>query len=321
MVQNKDRKIKNLKISSVTPILSHGANKKEPEIRIPEFKSAMRFWWRALNWFNINNIDTRLKEELKKKEYSCDYLGYMKFIEGKIFGDSKNNASPISIKLKSFNNPQSNPYVYGITGFENVRLELTLIEKYPSILNQLPNWRLENYYELLEITSIIGAIGQRSRRGYGVFKIDNSNIYSNINNEFLRNKLNKLFGDIYKIGSSEYNEDDDIEIIKRNKKCRPPRRFPFVEEIFIGKEISFDTYKKSIKTAIWKNFDEKNEYKNTKRYACPVYISGCYGGTNKIIPIITVLYNTQIVKSNGKNDEKYDKYKKYVSNFVRECIK
>ncbi|WP_072726507.1 type III-B CRISPR module RAMP protein Cmr1 [Tepidibacter thalassicus] len=299
-----EKKIKNIKISSVTPMLSHGGDGKSPEIRIPEFKSAMRFWWRALSYFEV------------KEDDELDYFNKMRAMEGKIFGDAKKNASPISIRLKNIKNRNIKKYNYGIRGFEKVEFEMSLILKYPQVLSQIDYWNFNKYYSLLEIVSILGGVGQRIRRGYGVFRIDNSNIYLSINLNFLKNKINEIFGNIYKVAKSKYILEKNV--IARKKECKPNCGFSYVEEIFIGKEVSFNIYKENIERAIWKNFNKKNEYKNTKRYACPVYISACYKkDTNSVIPIITILYNTQIREDN----ENYYKYKRYVSNIIGECIK
>ena len=65
-------------------MLSHGISTDKAEIRIPEFKAAMRFWWRAVGEFK-SLIEMREKE-------------------GEIFGDSismKNgnyHASPFSMR-------------------------------------------------------------------------------------------------------------------------------------------------------------------------------------------------------------------------------
>ena len=319
VIENKAKKRKTLRILSVTPMLSHGANKRNPEIRIPEIKSAMRFWWRALSCFDKKNANENLK--LNEKKYSFNYLEYMKLMEGKIFGDSKNNASPISIKLDRINVAKKEEYKYNIHGgktvklhgFKNVNFEIVLSSTLPFILDELKGWNFENYNQLLEIISVIGGIGQRSRRAYGAFRINSSNIYSDVNELSITNKINELFPEVYGVKNSKYVED--IEVIARNDSKIPSYqlKFPYVEEIFIGKETIFEDYKRSIKIAIGKNFDDGNKYMiRGKRYACPVYISACYKeGTEKIVPIITVLHNTQI----------QDGYKKYVSNIVRECIK
>lgn len=326
-MENKAKKRKTLSILSVTPMLSHGANKRKPEIRIPEIKSAMRFWWRALNWFDKENTNESLKN-LNKQKDSFDYVEYMKLMEGKIFGDSKNNASPISVKLNRINVAKKEEYKYNIHGgktvklhgFKNVNFEIVLSSTLPFMLEELKGWNFENYNQLLEIISVIGGIGQRSRRAYGAFKIDSSKIYSDVNKLSITNKINELFPEVYGVKNSKYVKG--IEVIARNDSKIPScqSKFPYVEEIFIGKETIFEDYKKSIKIAIGKNFDDGNKYmtSESKRYACPVYISVCYKeGTEKIVPVITVLHNTQI----QEGYKEYEKYKQYVSNIVRECIK
>ncbi len=45
----------------VTPMFSSGADQTKCEIRVPEIKASMRFWWRAAN----SNLKL---DELKRKE-------------------------------------------------------------------------------------------------------------------------------------------------------------------------------------------------------------------------------------------------------------
>lgn len=43
---------KRIKLELITAMGTHGANNKELEFRITELKSAMRFWWRAVQCFD-----------------------------------------------------------------------------------------------------------------------------------------------------------------------------------------------------------------------------------------------------------------------------
>ena len=51
----------------VTPLFCAGADHRRAEIRLPSFKGALRFWWRALAW-------SRLKGDLKKIQLEEDAL-------------------------------------------------------------------------------------------------------------------------------------------------------------------------------------------------------------------------------------------------------
>ena len=231
-VENKivDIKYEIVKIKFITRMLSYGANKDNTEIRIPEFKSSMRYWWRALGDFNQNN-------DVKEKNI---YLNNMRESERSIFGDT-NIASPFFIKL----NEEKIRDDYKEIG-EKVRDEtpsMYFLLKYIKKSKGREGWNLNKYIDLLSIVSVLGGIGAKSRRGYGSFIIEGCNIYKDISLENFKKRINKLFhNDIYEIAASNYVEGK--EAIIRQKTKIPSCEYPYVEEIFIGKEMSIVNFKK-----------------------------------------------------------------------------
>lgn len=47
----------------VTPMFCSGANQQQAEVRLPSFKGALRFWWRALMWRETQDVGKLLQRE------------------------------------------------------------------------------------------------------------------------------------------------------------------------------------------------------------------------------------------------------------------
>lgn len=283
-----------IRIKTITPMLSHGADGKTPEIRIPEFKAAMRFWWRALGNF-------RGVQDMRKKE-------------GIIFGDSEKNASPFVIQLKdsmSITKDMKKKYVYNIEGFElkehqNINLLFKL--RYPNILNPEKNediteemnlnWSFDNYIELFNLVSILGAIGGKSRKGYGSFYIDESNNKF----KFPEQVIERIKSLLTKCNMTDFIVDKK-NFIKRKEKPKF-KDYPYVEEIYIGKTHEKEKFFNKICDFVSHNHPNKYKPRKVRRYACPIWASCVRADDNLVLPVITVLKNT------CKEDKYYENYKK-----------
>lgn len=309
-----------IQLEVVTSMLSKGSNN-ELEIRIPEIKSAMRFWWRGLNYFNIDKKTSKIHEE---------YIKNMKEEEGKVFGDLENQSSPLYIKFFQKNSIQeSRRKVVGIKGYRctikpTYDFKLNFYLKYSNYIT----YSLQKYIELLEIVSVLGGIGQRSRKGHGCFAVREVNMqdyniinYNELNIQLLCEKIHKLFmhdtKPIYEIKKSEYI--DGLKVIKR--KLTPICNYPYVEEIYIGeKELSIkELVSKNDK---WTSKLNSNDYRcvgihKSSRYSCPVYVSAIPAGKGTIRTVITILKNTEI---DIKDKNTSSQYMKYVRDIFSEFI-
>lgn len=288
---------KKIELEILTPMFSHGADTETPEFRIPELKAAMRFWWRALNSFKSFND--------------------MKVQEGRLFGDSINNAAPIKIKYASKNQPESHLHTLFTRVKYNKKTEKKEFEaispKNTISLELVPSLNcgsdvLEIYQDLIYITAILGGLGQRARRGKGAIKVHSENFD---NKEFLK-ILNKISRDKFELSSS--TEDNDFITIRKIEEGK--LNYPYIEEINIGQK-KFEKYE-DIQRLIDNGIREVTEnikasYTNKNgRFACPVYIS-IFNDGKYFRPSITILKNTQLTDENKLN---YDNYKKIIINNI-----
>lgn len=249
----------------------------EPEFRLTEVKSLMRFWWRALNFYT----DT------------C----YMKQEEEKIFGNSDNYKSPIIFKIKynkfkydcGKHKVGRNNEISCFKSGKHLKFQLSLYKRKIS-KNECSNKKFDFYDSLLKISLILGGVGKRSRRGCGVFRIEEDNIDYNLKNE-VEQHMKKLNVRQY----YDFCEENKYFQICRKDKYKKSK-YPYVEEILISKEkIREIEFYSKIRNAIDNARNKKLQY-NSRRLACPVYVT-CYGDINTLNPIIIKLHNTNFHKT------------------------
>lgn len=226
-------KMKKVKITLevVTPMLSFGDDRTNSEFRITELKSLMRNTFRELYYFK----DVR---DMKAKE-------------GMLFGNI-DRKSPICFKvtkvdLKGEEKVFMLPHKKVRPGKEEKKekSEVTCLGASSEIslymiMNNILN--IDLYVILLIQASIIGALGKRSRKGFGSFRIididgiENDKFKSILEKspiEILRecnNYLKENYSDTYGIRENNYKRDK-IEQLIFNKYKSKGIDFPYVTKI------------------------------------------------------------------------------------------
>ncbi|WP_061995678.1 type III-B CRISPR module RAMP protein Cmr1 [Clostridium sp. ATCC 25772] len=283
------------KLKNITDLCSNnGLNK--PEFRLTEIKSLMRFWWRALNFYT--NASTMRKEEEN------------------IFGNSDTHNSPIIFKTES-NGFKYNDGIHEvrknnkpINCFKSGKIVEVKLSVYKRKISQKEyiNKELYFYDNLLKISLILGGIGKRSRRGCGVFMLEENDKECNLKNQ-IKSYMENLNVNKYYEFSKENNKY--LEIVRKDEYRNKEFRYPYIEEIIISKEaVSEEYFYIKIKESIDATRNEKFQYKDYKcgKLACPVYVT-CYGDPNELYPIIVKLYNTN---PHETYDNYYKKFKEVI---------
>lgn len=282
------------KLKNITDLCSNNGLK-NLEFRLTEIKSLMRFWWRALNFYN-----------------KCDD---MREEENKIFGNSETHKSPIIFKIKNEDFTKAKEgHVVGknlsIGCFEsggNIKIQLNLCKRQ---INQkeYTNKELYFYDSLLKLSLILGGVGNRSRRGCGVFRFEEDNKEYNLRNQ-IKNHMENL--NISKYYEFLKENDKYFKIFRKEEYKNKGFEYPYVEEILIGKEaINEEEFYFRIRYAIYATRNEKFQYKEykCKKLACPIYVT-CYGDSNELYPIIVKLHNTN---PHETYDNYYKKFKEVI---------
>lgn len=162
----------------ISPMFIHGADTNYLELSSAAFKSSMRFWWRILQKENGMKLLEK-EEELfggVTTEYSLETSKFVKSLKEKDGDDKiplkkyKGRRSPVDIwvkpitKLKYEKTPLVAHKEFGKRAFVKDELfQVTLLIRRGS--------NLQFYENLFELASILGGVGQRSRRGMGSYQI------------------------------------------------------------------------------------------------------------------------------------------------------
>lgn len=282
----------------ITPMFLAGANGKTPELRPPSIKGAMRFWWRAMNAGNYQQL-----KDLKETE--C-----------KIFGGSDESSGRSKVIIWVSKQPKYNestdknfllPHKEG-----NRRGEMPCFMPASKFIVNLQTLQLEHLQEneiikLFQTVSKLGGLGKGSRRGYGSFKITN-----------------------IKINGTEINKPNlelDELIIRRSEL-----KYPYIKNVQISKspktiiqirEISSKIHSNDYSQALRKSRENGNIQKDksgkeqpnknyleyprsigdgSNRFASPIYVSIIEKEDGKHYAVVTTL-NT-VPPKNETYDEK-----------------
>lgn len=248
--------IKTISCKLITPMLMHGEDTRIAELRPPAIKGAIRFWWRAIH----GNLTLK---ELKKQE-------------SKLFGGAgEDSAIKSSFRIKlitsSLQTEQIDPLPhkksrFRISGYkENQNFKITLIGR-----------ELDSIENIFTLSTILGGLGQRSRRGFGSIQIQEG-----ISEEYIRTLIEEI--------NPSFNYSSD-------------NAYPYIKNIEIGKEYrDMNGLIKTISSATHNhNGDGMFGSVQGGRYASPVYISIIKDNQN-YRPIITTLNATKNIDEERLN--------------------
>ena len=163
-----------------TPTFLGGAEPKErAELRLPSFKGALRFWWRAMAWERVKDPSRLRDEEAALFGSSDERVGQSKVLARlSSVGPGPDVLAPPSV-LTHDNRPVGmgcGYFAYGVMiGFGQKAGELTrscLAAPFTFMVNLLlkPNMKPDQRQEVeqaLKILGLVGGLGSKSRKGYG----------------------------------------------------------------------------------------------------------------------------------------------------------
>jgi len=268
------------KCETITPMFLAGADGKTPELRVPSIKGALRFWWRALN----ANLVTENNGEF-------DYTDF-KSQESAIFGGTDNSGRSkviISIDNQTTNTISAYPTPHNR---KFSKPAFAVGSKFEIAVNVIDNTVMtEQVKNLFIVVSMLGGLGNRSRRGFGSFKITEINdvIFEQPNDIKTIERIIKSFNSSYPFANISAN-------------------FPFIKSIEIGQADSDIILKigkatHSVKAdSGWGYGNAMGDAKN--RFSSPIYVSVIKKADGKLYPIITTL-NT--VPPSGSGNESIQK--------------
>lgn len=260
------------KCETITPMFLGGADIRQPEVRPPSIKGALRFWWRAMNGDLVKKINGNWDyTNLKKKETEIFGGVEPEALKSKIILQIED----INLNVKPFNELEriGKQYVgtrsmpalkyigYGLYDFRDKNKN----RKYLS-----GDWKLICHFDesiekdikvALSMLNLFGGLGSKSRNGFGSIQLssDNFSLYNREElDKWLREKFRTQPGENYDIvpytaftklnivkegiTSSSISALEEIAIAYYNaKKSTKPNKFIASDKI---EELNFERYPK-----------------------------------------------------------------------------
>ena len=306
----------------ISPMFSGEAIKGNIELRPPAFKASLRYWWRALR----AHVDLK---ELQKKE-SLIFGGggeHAKKSVIEIVSIIQNDDLIIDDRFKLPHNKDrkdKNPaeHIAFISGTFSITYRIT----------DTTIFSVEDLISLMYISSVLGDLGARARRGMGAWRITDVEVAdSNIEKPDNKITLDFILGHLNEFSDDNYEKQNNaIKILNKYRED-----YPFIKEIHIGKngfndvddltELIIETAhnaKNKFNDECFKIQRGKNEYKysvfdifagHSRRLASPIYISIIkkkYDKNNeKCYPVITVLHSPDGYKCKQEGEKLIEFFK------------
>ncbi|MBD3339171.1 MAG: type III-B CRISPR module RAMP protein Cmr1 [Candidatus Lokiarchaeota archaeon] len=281
--------MKELKFKIITPMFLGDARGASTELRPPSVKGMLRFWWRAIK--ACDEKDLR-KEEARIFGSSEEEIGRSKFriiIKDKIVEHDTKDYKLLPHHEGGRNCPycknKGDGFCHKGRTFSAIVPETSF-----SVLTDAD----EKIQQLFHISSILGGLGKRSRRGFGSFqKVDFEQNFRNVEEvlKVIKNLLNGI--------NNQYNLNGKISLMNTLKL-----NYPYIKEIEIGnsylnsndllKKIGITSHEMAKK---YSKGDSLGFAQRKNRLASPIYVS-TIKLDNQYFPIITTL------KTAFKNDWK-----------------
>lgn len=253
----------------------YGADGNTPELRAPSLKGALRYWWRAIH----PNLD-----ELRKKE--TEIFGGA--------GDKEAKKSEFSLQISNIRKKKRE-----IPGLPHKDRSFPKEAIMPdSTFDIIIRPQSEEIKNLLILTSILGGIGARSRRGFGCFQIESIDD-EKFNFDLRVDNILKLILSI----------NPSFEIKKDYN-----RNYPYLQKVEIGKSIKdYNELLINIGRASHRFDTPYTGSARNGRYASPIYVS-VYQQNGEFYPIISTLKRT-IPDARNHEDEEEKK-----NNFIKAIL-
>ncbi|MCR6544723.1 type III-B CRISPR module RAMP protein Cmr1 [Dehalobacterium formicoaceticum] len=278
----------------ISPLFQYGADQNNPEFRAPSMKGVLRYWWRAAqaeaNISALRSLEGRIfggtntKADLNGKaegEKSTKQEGRSCFairMTHKKVDIRKEAMLPHKKEYKAKANANA------IVMYTNFGVEFSFI--------RMPDeFSPAHLQTLFELTSLLGGMGGRSRRGFGSFRILRCN---NLKSEIAELKQEDILPQILSrlnfLSKNKFTLKNEMIQLENNKNAS----YPYIETIALGKpEQDFRPLLRKISNISHENnsdYTGYGSYGERKRLSSPEYVSIIKGEQGKVWPINTSLH-------------------------------
>lgn len=235
----------------LTPMFLAGFDPRSPELRVPSIKGMLRYWWRAIH----PNLSL---SKLQANESSLFGSADEKIGQSKLLLDIIDHSLTYDKAYLLPHRRRANFSCLGVSSTFDINLKTYLGD-------------LSYYSSLFELSSFLGGLGKRSRRGYGTFKITHKN---NTSFEVLDpldtiiKLLDFLTPGLYSCGFNEITLDET----KLNSQLT---EYPYLKRVILGaQDRDWHLLTKRIMDRCHEYKDNSLGYARGKnRLASPIYIT------------------------------------------------
>lgn len=235
----------------LTPMFLAGFDPRSPELRVPSIKGMLRYWWRAIH----PNLSL---SKLQAKESS-------------LFGSVDENIGQSKLLLDMINHSVTYDKAHLLPHKCRVNYSCLGIPSTFDINLKTYLGDLSYYSSLFELSSFLGGLGKRSRRGYGAFKITHKNdssfeVLDPL--DTIIKLLDFLTPGLYSSGFKQITLDET----KINSQIT---EYPYLKRVILGvQERDWHLLTKRVMVRCHEYRDKSLGYaKGNNRLASPIYIT------------------------------------------------
>lgn len=283
-----------------------GADGRTPELRAPSIKGAMRFWWRAVN--GHLELESTLRKGSKNKEINTG----LRDQEALIFGGAGSKAGvgrssfaiqveeqDIQIRKKELV-PQKGFPVDCILPGSTFKIRLTLQKqadgafsvKAPVYGREEQIFGRDKLIALFQLTSLLGGLGRRVRRGMGSFEVTAAQSSEEGKEVGLESTDLEGIHTLLTRFSRHFSLDKGRGVVQNTYSGRM-EKYPWIRQVQIGSSQNQLLQKISkaaheLKKNAGRRYEPSLGHANRGRFASPVYVSALPGNKAIITTLNTI---------------------------------
>lgn len=288
----------------ITPMFLAGADGRTPELRAPSVKGAMRFWWRAVN--GHLELESTFRKGLNNEETRAGLRDQEALIFGGAGGKANVGRSSFAIQVEEQDIQPGKKELVPRKGFpvdcilpgSTFKIRLTLQQQADGAFSVKAHGREEQIFDrekliaLFQLTSLLGGLGRRVRRGMGSFEVTAA--HSSEEGKEVGLESTNLEG-IYTLLTrfSRYFSLDNKRGAIQNTYSGRMEKYPWVRQVQIGSSQSQLLQKISkaaheLKKNAGRRYEPSLGHANRGRFASPVYVSALPGNKAIITTLNTI---------------------------------
>lgn len=286
-----------------------GADGRTPELRAPSLKGAMRFWWRAVN--GHLELESTSRKGSKNEEINTGLRDQEALIFGGAGGKANVGRSSFAIQVEEQDirtDTEEKLVPHKEKGFtakcilpeSTFRVRLTLQQQADGVFSvKAPVYgREEQIFDrekliaLFQLTSLLGGLGKRVRRGMGSFEVTAAHSSEEGKEVGLESTDLKGIHALLSCFSRHFSLDNKREAIQNTYSGRM-EKYPWIRQVQIGssqdqllQKISKAAHE--LKEKAGRRYEPSLGHANRGRFASPVYVSALPGNKAIITTLNTI---------------------------------